>query len=97
TKIDILIFAPTEKDWKAKERVENVFKPILYPIYLQTLEEIKKSVVFDVPYLTLHSHTDFYYWDEMDKYLTEKVDCLKMSGVNLRIKNKQNCLPISNL
>lgn len=93
---DILLFASTEKDWKAAERIERVFEPILYPLYLQILEAIKQSIIFDVQYFIPHKQTDFYYWENQDKYLTDKVDCLKMSDVKLRIKNKQ-CLPKTNI
>lgn len=95
---DIFIINTTTKTWKAKERMEYNYKPILYPIYRNMLIQFVLSTVFNnvsvdaIP----HKVTKGYYWGEAQKtVLNDAVDCLKISGLKLRIHNKQDCTPIN--
>jgi len=94
TKPDIFIINATEKTWKAAERMENNYKPILFPIYRQLLVEIVKSLAFSHQSVESISHTltKGYYWGEAQKaVLNDAVDCLKLGSVELPIHNNQNC------
>jgi len=44
--LNIAILAYTDKKWNAEERMVNVFKPVLYPMYYRFLEELWKSGLF---------------------------------------------------
>lgn len=93
---DIFIINTTTKDWKAKERMTNNYKPILYPIRRELLNQIALSPVFENANVEniKHKTTKGYYWGEAQKsVLNDAVDCLKLSGVKLRIHDKQNCTP----
>lgn len=95
---DIFIINTTTKTWKAKERMDNNYKPILYPIYRSLLDQLVLSVVFNhvsvdsIP----HKVTKGYYWGEAQKsVLNDTVDCLKIKFPKIRIHNKQECSPIN--
>ena len=97
-KPDLFIINTTDKTWKAKQRMDNNYKPVLLPVYRQLLEEIKKSPVFQ--YLStekiVHTLTKGYYWGEnQQSVLNDAVDCLKIGGIELPVTHKSNCL-ISN-
>lgn len=95
----ILIINSTNKDWKAKEREDNNFKPVLRPIYGELMNQIVVSPVFDEPLVESIPHvvSDVYFWDEQKQYFfNDAVDYLCISGLRLRISHNQNCSPISN-
>lgn len=95
---DIFIFHKTEKQYKAKERMQKVYVPVIYPIYDELLRQIVKSVMFDHtdPSQIKHTIRKGYYWDEQQKIFNSTVDCLRISKLELRLFNKQDCTPISN-
>lgn len=97
-KPDLFIINTTTKEWKAKQRMDNNYKPILLPIYREILKQIVKSPVFQhlssekIP----HTLTKGYYWGENQQtVLNDAVDCLKIGGLELPITHKSNCF-ISN-
>jgi hypothetical protein len=96
--VNIFIINTTTKNWKAEERMENNYKPFLYPIYRELLNQFTKTAVFshitveDIP----HRVTKGYYWGEDQKsVLNDAVDCLKIGSLKLRVQNNNNCTPIS--
>lgn len=90
--LSIFIIMQTSANYKAQDRMTNVFKPILYPIYLELLNQIRKeSTVFDNEYIIEHTLVDRYFWGEQQMYLNDKVDCIEISGMKLKINNK--CYP----
>lgn len=93
--VDLFIINNTTKDWKAKQRMDNNYKPVLYPIYRELLNQLVLSVVFE--HITVesisHSVKKGYYWGENQKsVLNDAVDCLKIN-MSLRICNNENCTP----
>lgn len=92
---DLFIINATEKTWKAPDRMTNNYKTVILPVYRRLLAEIVLSPVFDNNSVdTLkHSVTKGYYWDEQKKIFNDAVDCLKISGLKLRINDKQDCTP----
>lgn len=94
--LEIFIINSTEKTWKAKERMTNNYKPILLPIYRELLKQLFLSLAFTCqsPEHIPHRITKGYYWGEAQKaVINDAVDCLKLSGLKLRIDDKQNCTP----
>lgn len=96
---DIFIFMATDKTYKAKDRMNNVYKPVLYPVYRELLNQIVLSPVFQHPLVSDIKHTvrKGYYWDEQRQVFNDAVDCLKISGLSLRINDKQNCTFFTNM
>lgn len=91
---DIFIINKTEKTWKAKDRMDNNYKTVLYPIYRELLNQIVSSVVFNHLLIATIKHkvTKGYYWGEGQKaVLNDAVDCLKIGSTRLRICDNPNC------
>jgi len=97
---DVFIINTSQKDWKAKERMQYNFKPVIIPIYLSILQQIPANPAFShtdgmVP---KHRTVNRYYFSEQGKtILTDVVDCRKISGLKLRIAFKPDCKPFSNM
>lgn len=88
------IIMETSRNYKAEERMEKVFKPIIYPIYWEWLTQLKKSKVFKIQAIeTLrHSTTDRYYWgNDQQSVLNDIVDVMEISKFPLTINNNFNC------
>lgn len=80
----------------APERMEQTFKPILYPIYRSLLQKISDHLAFSAPWLNEIPHrlTDRYYWGEQQQtVLNDIVDCLIVSDLELFVNHNENCLP----
>lgn len=95
TKADLFLINNTDKVWKASERMEYNYKPILYPIYRELLNQIAISEVLSNTGITdtPHTITKGYYWGENQKsVLMDAVDCLKVGSTELLIKNNY-CTP----
>ena len=65
-KLNIGIFAYTDKNYTSAQRKELVFKPILYPLYYEFLRQLKLSGWFTWPPTSLdvpkHTKVDRYFW-----------------------------------
>lgn len=44
--LNIAIFCYTDKNWNAEERIENVFKPVLAPLYDEFIKQLNYSGLF---------------------------------------------------
>jgi hypothetical protein len=76
---NIFIINATGKDWKAKDRIDNNFKPVLYPIYRELLKKIIASASFDDVDIEKLQHkvSNRYWWGENEKsVLNDIVDCI---------------------
>lgn len=93
TTLRFFIIQQSEAGLRAPERMEQKFKPILYPIYRELLNQfLNAGNIFDglmgdnLP----HSVTDRYYWGDA-QILNDVFDCMEISNMKLKISNKQNC------
>jgi hypothetical protein len=89
----IFIIAPTDKDYKAQQRIDTVFKPVLYPIYRELLEQFALTVIFkQVIVDTLpHNVTNRYFWgEEQQKIIGDIFDCMELSNIRIKIANNPN-------
>lgn len=97
--LNIFIINGSDKNWKAKQRMENNFKSIIYPIYRELLNQLILSDAFqesDIEKIK-HKTTNRYYWGEQQQsVLNDVVDCMKISQLKLTLKNKQNCTILKN-
>lgn len=96
--LHLIIAKGTDPNYKAADRYEKNFKPILYPIYLNFIEQLKRSKAIEVisggeiP----HTKIDRLYWGREGLYgntsntFNDKVDCIEIKDLKLRIKT-QNC------
>lgn len=91
--MNIFICAETDQNLKAAKRMELKFKPILYPIYYELMNQIDYSLSFltQSPNQIEHSLVDRYYWGDGDVF-ESKIDCIMLNIRALDIANK-TCLP----
>lgn len=91
---EIFIFTGTDKNYKASERMANTYNPVLFPIYRELLNQVVISTVFQHTTVESIKHKvrKGYYWDTEQKIFNDAIDCLKISGIGLRIHNNY-CTP----
>lgn len=91
--LEIFIINETVQDKKATQRMTDNFKPVIYPIYRELINQLAKAGAFveSVSGRIVHKTTDLYYWgeDQQSKMINEVFDCMLINGLNLTIKN--NC------
>lgn len=90
----LFIITQTQKQYKAKDRMDNIFKPLLYKIYNQLLESICVHPAISVPSAQLIPHvlTDRYWWGvQQQSVLNDIVDCMELSEMELKVNNNKNC------
>lgn len=93
--LSMFVIHSTAPELKAKKRMTDKFKPVIYPIYREIINQIDLSPVFsnlgipDIP----HRFTDRYYWGEDQKtVIPDAVDVMEINFQTLRITNNSNCL-----
>lgn len=87
----LIIMTSTTQDLKAKDRMSEKFKPIIYPIYEQTMIELNQNPAVQYVVNRPHLFTDRYYWPEQSQELSEVVDCSEISGLEFTLNNNSNC------
>lgn len=93
-RLHLIIARSTKNDYKAAERYENNFKPVLYPIYEALLEEIalagKYFLVKDKTQIS-HTKIDRLYWGRDGLWKNEKnvfndwVDAIEIRDLELNV------------
>lgn len=87
-KLRIFIMTSTNSERKAATRMSEVFKPILYPIKDELLNQIFRHNSFISDKIPAHKQIDWYWWgNEQQTYLSDKVDCIELSNIEFKIKN----------
>lgn len=91
--LNIVICHATEQTFKATERMAKVFKPVLYPIYYELLNQLYfhgLSFAYDGE-LIPHDKYDRHYWgtSKVGK-TTDYVDAIEIDNLVLKI-NYSNC------
>jgi len=96
--LNIALLAYTDKKWSAEQRMVNVFKPVLYPMYYRFLDELCKSGRFfwegKVP---AHTKIDRPYWgiesaEANTKYIfDDPLDAIEIVDLKIK-KNFKYCL-----
>lgn len=94
---DVFIFCKTDKTWKARDRMANSYKPVLYPIMTDLLNQIAGSEVFEQTIVEniKRKVRKGYYWDDQQRVFNDAVDCLRISFPALKISHKENCTILS--
>lgn len=91
----VFIIESSTQEKKAHERMKDVFKPKIYPIYRELLNQIDLSAVFMTNGIQLikHEFTDRYFWGEEDlSQLNDIIDCSIVQFFDLKINNNFNCV-----
>lgn len=91
--LQIFIIQATEKTLKASERMVKTFKPVIYPIYREILNQLVLATCFDQKDVDTLAHkiTDRYWWGEdQQKIIDDVFDCMEISQLKLKISNNLN-------
>jgi hypothetical protein len=96
--LNIVILAYTDKNWNAEERMTNVFKPVLYPMYDRFFKELRKSGLFFWQDSVIPNHTkvDRPFWgiensEGNSKYIfSDPLDAIEIIDLKIK-KNFKNC------
>jgi hypothetical protein len=94
--LNVAIFTKTSDGLNAEERLEQVFKPVLIPLYDLFIEQLRKSGLFvwvghPIPE---HTYVERPFWgtqneqQNLKRILNDPVDCIEL--IDLKLK-KRNC------
>lgn len=89
----MFIMTDSRKEYKAKDRVENVYKPVLNKIQYELFRQMELSKAF-AGYKAQQnaSVTDHYYWGEAQQsVLNDVVDTTEVRFRNVPLHNNNNC------
>lgn len=94
--LNVAIFTKTEEKYNAEERVENVFKPTLIPLYDSFIASLRKSGLFNWSGYSIPKHTyvERPFWGTgndqgtVKSLLNDPVDCIELLNLEL---NKRIC------
>jgi len=95
----IFIMQSTQITYKASERMQFNYKPIIYPIKRELLNQLDLSVAFNTNGISTikHIEEDRFYWGESQQsVLTNPVDCTIVTIKDLVLANNPNCTPSYN-
>lgn len=77
----------------------NIFKPTLYPIYIELINQIARSKYFkeSTPELIKHTKTDRLFWGKTGimgnegLIFTDLLDVIEITNLQLSVKSKKTC------
>lgn len=89
----LFIIAGSTPTLKAKQRMEQIFKPIIHPIYRELLVQLNQCSGIQCEYGTRpHSYSDTYFWGEQQQAsIPDVVDCGIISGLKIALNIPHNC------
>lgn len=103
TSLNVVIATMTKQEYNADQRKENVFKPVLYPILKEFLNQIESSPYYSIGLNGVqYDQTDRYFWGKQGLYgntgniFNDYIDAIELENLKLTILNKQDCKPFSN-
>lgn len=93
---DIVIGTESDNTWTMDQRIDQNFKPRLWPIYELFIQELKKEKNLNSPYKIDHTKYNLYYWgggppnttDNERVLFQKRIDAVLMEGVIMGIKYK---------
>lgn len=88
--VDLFIFNRTDQKLKAEKRMTNNFKPVIYPVYNELIEQLSMHPTFMMQddSAIKHETTDRYFWDGINSVMTDIVDWMYIKGIEIIIRNK---------
>lgn len=102
--VHFIIAKDTLINYSTQERIDNIFIPVLYPIYVAVMNEIQNCPsFFNSAIETLkHEKFDRYYWGGQDSLgngeanlFNDFIDAIQVKALTISIRKNQNCKPSS--
>lgn len=97
-KLNMAVMTKTESNLTAHQRSEQVFKPVLYPLYDKLIEALRASGIFFWPgnlKVPVHTKVDRYYWGtqategNVKNIFNDPIDAIEL--IDLTLNKKLNC------
>ena len=86
TTLQMAIVMPTDPNYKAAERYEHVFEPILYPLWREFIKQLADSGCFaDYEATIRYTKYDRPYWGRKGNTLNEVVDAIELKDLTLKV------------
>lgn len=86
TTLQMAIVMPTNPNYKAAERYEHVFEPILYPLWREFIKQLADSGCFaDYESTIRYTKYDRPYWGRKGNTLNEVVDAIELKDLTLKV------------
>lgn len=95
--VNLTLVTETQQIYTVQERLENVYKPVLYPLYNSLMGQITNMVYFDTNNIDEleFNYTDFFYYSGDEVYTQNKLaailDAITIENLELKIL-KQTCI-----
>lgn len=93
--LQLIIATDTNADYDMKQRRDNSFLPVLYPIYSELLNQFSKSTVFGMPATIEHTKVDRPYWGVQGglgngaaNLFNDFIDAIQLKNFKVNIKRK---------
>lgn len=89
--LHMAIIRGTDPNYKAKQRDDYNFKPVLMPIYLEFMKQIQYSGLFLSGGQISHDPINRYYWGKQGLYgndgniFNDHVDCIEIKNLKLEL------------
>lgn len=91
----LFVMQASDPKLKARERLEASYKPVIYPIYRELIEQLNQHPAISMEYHRAHAVIDDFFWGENQQtVLPQVVDCLTIENLTLAI-NTKTCQPNS--
>lgn len=99
TQLNLIIANSTEPNYYTDDRYIKNFVPILYPIYMEFMNQLRIHPVFEFKSQDQIKHTliERVYWGKAGLYgsdgniFNDHLDCLEIQSLEITIRKKQNC------
>ena len=96
--LNLIIANITDKRYRADERYQHSFKPYLYPIYTELLNQLSKSGAFVIADANRipHDKYDRVFCGAQEVYgevnpFSDAIDAIEIENLSLTLTNKINC------
>lgn len=94
---NLIIAYHTEKNYTSQQRLENIFKPILQPLYRKLIDEIKRN--YDNYFIITGDYVDHTKYDRYflgsespnQNKLNDYIDAIEIEFRNIRVTNDYTC------
>jgi len=89
--LNLIIANYTQQNYTAQQRLDNVFKPVLYPIKREFMKQFERHLQFTFPGELAYTEIDRYFYGSSmnDKNaFNDHIDCIEIQNLQVIIKNK---------
>ena len=86
--VNLVFVTDTKPEWKAKDRDQYVFEPVLIPLYNSFMANLKKSSELYISQADTHEFTKHYYWGSSQtgaNVANDYADAIEVKGLKIKL------------